>query len=620
MAKIDEVYENKCNLAQSSLMRGLVTPSTPENSIVWTEEGLKATIEALQAEVYDLRYIITEIQNRGLRQDIIPAPDVDASTFYETASDGTLRAGVDVVVEGDGLVEVAMLEDPTIEYASADATVDEANPTTPYDTTMRAGLDASGNESRALLAFSWGTYNPGTSITGLWAASPILALVRLHKNGTEDDALDLQIFPMDKDASWSESTVTWNSKPDNEETALDLRANNTDADYSYFDITPYIRRAREMRDGSWTGSPPGFTILALGPDLVNGNNVTWDYRGSGTNDYKPQLWIWERAYKSQILGSATKEAKFYGQAGGTYYITYRYIDANNNPGAWAIPVKVTLPSEGATPSAPSISASRLKFDALVLLKVTYASPPADFSHYEIQEAYDSGTATGVVIKTRNDRFVFQSPTSAYQNLKYRVRAVTRSGKTSSYSSYSQVSSISQGTVGGPASSKLMLQTTDALMEVGSGGYLKVRQTSTGTAYRVLRDVNKDLDPDNITAKVASANSDSTGTTTSKAYVDRHSISLTPPGSGTALVLLVAKATMYKNTGSDIKITFKVDGSTTNDEEAYSADAQAETASIMRVVQVSAGSSHTFKLCYKSGDGGTVAIYRSCIYAIDLGRL
>ncbi|MEW6555071.1 MAG: DNRLRE domain-containing protein [Actinomycetota bacterium] len=615
----DRVFANRISLNRL----GRVARSTvSESQVAWDEEGVKALVQELQNEVYDLRQLLTEMQSRGLRQDIIAAPDVDASTFYETASDGALRAGVDVVVEGEGLVEVAMLEAPTIAYASADATVDEANPTTPYDTTMKAGLDASGNEYRALLAFAWGTYNPGTEISGLWAASPILALVRLHKNGTEDDALDLKIFPMDKAASWSESTVTWNTKPADEENALDHRANDTAADYSYFDITPYIRRAREMRDGSWSGSPPGLSILATGPDLADGNAVTWDYRGSGTDDYKPQLWYWEKAYKSQILGSATKEAKFYGKPGGEYYITFRYIDANNNPGKWAIPVKVTLPSQGATPSAPAaaptINATNLSNMKEIVLSTTI---PVDFDCYEVQ-LYDQTSTT--TIKTRADRFmhVFSSGSSGL-TWQVRYRYVTRSGKTSNWSSW---------TTGFTINNELKIQRAAAAdgvahILIDADGHTHLKHTSgsssntydyvEGQGWLLCHKLIKDIAYSYIEQKAAQDSDATVTNTTSTSYVSRGGVSLTPAGSsGTARVLVIATL----GVAGPIRLRLQA-GSTNIAQVDYGDDSSGySTVTLVGLADVAAGSATSFNVDYKSVTGAQVTVHKHDIVAVQIGMV
>jgi len=83
-----------------------------EHTMVWAgdESGLLTRLEELERKVAVLEAVAGAPGITG--QDILPAPEIDAETFYETASDGTLRAGVLVTVSGNQLVEVVMLGSP----------------------------------------------------------------------------------------------------------------------------------------------------------------------------------------------------------------------------------------------------------------------------------------------------------------------------------------------------------------------------------------------------------------------------------------------------------------------------------------------------------------------------
>lgn len=627
MAKIDEVFENKCNLGQTSLLRGLVTPSTPENNIVWNEGGMREILQELQAEVYDLRTLLTEIQSRGLRQDIIAAPDVDASTFYETASDGALRAGVDVVVEGDGLVEVAMLEAPTIYYADNDTYINEYAPTTNYDTTnLRIGLTSGSLQLQSLIGFPWGTYNPGTEISGLWAAEPILALIKLTKDNNLDYEMNVEIYPIDKYASaWDEATVTWATRPAMEETPLD-KIHNVDVDtVHYWDVAPYIKRIRETRDGSWTGTPRGFYLKA-GATAAANDRVTFYDKETGTTEQDPQMLVWEKAYKSQVLGSATKEAKFYGKAGAIYYITYRYIDGNNNPGKWSIPVQVTLPSQGDTPSAPAsaptIQATNFSNVKTIILPTTR---PVDFDCYEVDVNY---TTVHEIFRTTSNRFdyTFESGSSG-RTYHVAYRYITRSGKGSAWSDWSSFFTINN---------ELKLQRAEfadgqANILIDSNGDIHLKHTSGSSsrtydynesqAWLILQNHIRSVSLNNLQRLYLTAANIGTSTiyTTSTSYVTAVSRTFTPDGAGTATMLILAQVSVFKNAGSGVHLTLRIDSTDFAAELGYSAAATAETLMFYAVVNVSAGSEHTAYLRWRSANGGSVAMYWGMIHILDLGR-
>jgi hypothetical protein len=617
----DSIFRNKLSRPST---RPMLAGGGGERSIVWSssDTGLLKRLEALELEVAQLRSRVSPPKYYP-PVDLDPDPGVAATTGYELASDGTLRAYVEVTVSGTGLYEVALLGAPEIVYATKDAYVDEANPATVSGTgsVLIAGCEGDGHAFRTWLQFDWGTWPDG-----LWQADPMLAEVRLAKLGSNDDAIELSLDYEDlSGGDWDESTLTWNNQPDLGRSVTSL-LNTTGTDYNWFEARNLFYLLREVKSGSWTGTPYGMAVVA-DRESEDVGLVDWiSLEGAATDDEKPQLWYWGQAEKSQLMGGTVKTSRLYGKPGGTYYLVHRMLSKDNVPGRWSDPVEITLPSEGATPSKP---AAATKTDTLIshlkIISLT-TSVPTDFSHYHVYIKETNEPAV-TEFNTRVDRFQHWFPFDYAHGGDYEVKykIVTRSGVESDYSnnlSFSVTSNL-----------KLQSPNGDAWLSLidSSGLGATVLQLAGNVAdfivsgddgdYTVRTDKVKTITHDNILHSCGQATNDSSQSTTSTSWTDRTtgSITLTPPGTGNAYYLLIGKFTLFKDGANEIKVTFKVDGTETNSEEGYSASGAAETLTIGRRVAVTAGSSHTFKLCFKSGDGGSATVYRSNIIAIHLGN-
>ncbi len=608
----DAIFRNRIKqpLSRPMLAQG------GEQTIVWSADasGVLTRLEEMERYVEQLQSRIDSLEYMAASRsvDLIPGP-VDAGTFYELSSDGTLRAGLSVSVPPGGMFEIALFPEPGVKLSAADAYVDEGNPDVNHETDSLTV----GNETdlkRSLVKVAADSYPDG-----YWDM-PVIALLRLALFGTPDEQT---LFCRCVTEDWEEDLVTWNAQPEAEDQVIDSHFVDETDTHAHFDVRPFLHRLRRLADEGNDLDFYGFRVEA-DEEREEGEVIFYSREGAPDDDSKPQLLYWFASETSKVAQGGTKENRLYGKPGGVYWFAYRMMDANNNPSAWSVPVKVTLPSVGDIPSAPgsapTIESTNFSNQKTIVLSTTR---PVDFSHYELEIKYST---TSEYIQTASDRltYIFNSGSSG-RTYNIRYRYVTRSGRTSNWSSWSSNIVINNELSIMRASG----DTGTAYIKIDSDGDIRLYHFSGSSsntydyvesqARLICHKVIKDISTNYIAAKYASASSDTAGSTTSKDYVDRHSISLTPPGSGTALILLIAKTTVHKNLGSDIKLTFKSDGSTTNDEEAYSASAQAETVTLVRMVTVKAGSSHTFKLCYKSGDGGTVTVYRSNMYAIDLGR-
>jgi len=614
------IFVNRVNLTPPGRARA---SCVSERNIVWSEGGVAAAVRELQAEVADLKRRVAAIEGAPTSRDLVPAAEVDATAFYELASDGTLRAGVDVTVEGGGLFEVALLDEPTVVTATKDAMVRQDLPNNNYNYLV-AGVPAANAAHRGWMQFPWGTWPD----TGLWAARPILAFLRLAKTGDYNtDGVEVALRAEDPDGGdWGETTITWNNQPALEgmDCVLDCVVNKESDVVHYWDVTGYIHRVRELRRGSWDGTPYGLVICARDESQVKGR-VRYYTRHDSNPTRRPQIWYWERVVKSHMLGGAVRTARIYGTPGQTYYLVYRQYDENNNAGKWSWPVAVTLPSQGAAPAKPSTpSKVDTQISNLKYLVFT-TNVPVDFAHFRVY-IYEEGTAQTVEFNTRVDRLLHWFPSlvamggSSYK-VKYKV--VTRSGAESPYSDELSFTTDPVTTLYSPDGGswlRLYNELSDATVKVdGSLGDL-MAQGSEGT-YQILTARPKSVPFGIIQASCGQASYDTEQSTTSTSWVDRTggSITLTPPGSGNAYYLLIARVTCYRDAASSMKLTFKVDGSVTNDEEGYSASATAETVTIVRRVSVTAGTSHTFKLCFASGNGGNCRVYKHNFVALHLGN-
>jgi hypothetical protein len=615
------VYVNRVNLTPPGKARA---SSVSESNITWADGGILSIVQELQARVEDLQGRLAAIEGQSGWRDLIPAAEIDADTFYELASDGTLRAGVDVAVEGSGLFEVALLGAPTVVTASKDATIRQDQPNNNDSYVLDVGVPVVGAAHRGWMQCPWGTW-PGT---GLWAAQPVLAVLRLVKSGYYNtDGVEVVLRAEDPDGGdWGETAINWNNQPSLEgmDRVIDCVVNAESDTVHYWDLTPFVYRAREARSGPWGGTPYGLVICQRDEGQAKGR-VRYYTRHDSNPANRPQIWYWERVVKSQVLGGAVKTARIYGTPGQTYYLVYRQYDENNNAGRWSWPVAVTLPSQGAAPAKPSTPAkvdtqiSNLKYVVLT------TNVPPDFAHFHVH-IYEEGTAQTTEFNTRVDRLLHWFPSlvamggSSYK-VKYKI--VTRSGAESPYSNVLSFTTEPVTTLYSPDGGswlQLYNELSDATIRVdGSLGNMTA-QGSEGT-YQILTARPKSVGYHVLDASCGQASYDTTQTTTSTSWVDRTggSITLTPPGTGNAYYLLVGKMTVFKDGADAIKMTFKVDGTATNDEEAYSASSTAETVAFVRRVAVTAGSSHTFKLCFRSNNGGSCTVYRSNIIALHLGN-
>ena len=613
----DNIFRNRINLpvARPMLAQG------GEQTIVWSADpsGLLKRLEEAERYIGQLESRIANLEHLAASRsmDLQPGP-VDATTFYEMASDGTLRAGINVSVPAGGLFEIALFPEPTVKLATADAEVREDMPNTNYGSgnSLAAFNGAAGSTRRALLKIAADNYPDG-----YWDM-PVIALLRLRLYGTPNEQT---VYCRAVTGDWAEGTVTWNNQPEAEGQVLDSEFVEATDTYSWFDVKPFLHRLRRRYDENNALAFFGFRIE---PDESKQEGaVTWYSReGAPDDDSKPQLLYWFAPETSKICQGGTKENRLYGKPGGTYWFAYRMMDANNNPSNWSMPVRVDqLPSQGAEPAAPDTPV--LEPTSIRNMKIIYigGAVPVDFDYYQIR--INTGS-TDKYFKSRSDRFLYTFLRSSYegdQTFRVYARVVTRSGKTSPWSGYATFTAVGDGRYyceDGPSNS------TGGFLEIRPGGSIVAHHPQggclyeriSGDYYRVLKDDDKDIEMNNIKANVVMRSSDTQASTTSQNYVTRDSFQLTPPGSGTALVLLLARATVFRNTADAIRLTFKVDNEYTNAEEAYSASAQAETVTIARVVQVTAGTYHDFYFCFKSGNGGQVIIYRSFFCAIDLGRL
>jgi len=150
----------------------------------------------------------------------------------------------------------------------------------------------------------------------------------------------------------------------------------------------------------------------------------------------------------------------------------------------------------------------------------------------------------------------------------------------------------------------------------------VTQTDTRYTHTLEKSVTRQALTD---LSIGGGFSSSPSSTTNNTWVSRASFSVSPSGSGTAALLIIGYATIWSG-GTDRLITLALGTSTSNlfdndSERAYQCGSYAETVPIFSYAQVTAGSSTTIYLYYKSSvSGSQVTIYRHNIKIIDLGRV
>lgn len=553
----------------------LGTPIVVESSIIRSEGGILGRLEELAQEVESLRAEVERLRSRG--PDLIGEPEIDAYTFTELASDGTLLSGVEVVLEGDNTVEVGFLGDPATSTVTKDSYVDIFYPDSNYgsSTTLKACNTANGVRwCSAFIYHAWGSYPTG----GLWVENIVLAFLKItYSNWSGDDDTQLLVYPV-KD-NWDENTITWNNQPSvwSATPIATKKIKKTGWDYNttFIDITDHLYQARYAKESGIIPWPNGYRIDATSPIF------TVDILSRGVSDInsRPVLLFWRKWENMVILGGQNRRVKIYGVPGKTYYLVYRFLGPDNKPGPWSDPVVVTLPASGSAPATPTVSVSWAEATARAAnITITGTGVmPVDFDKFEI-EVYDESNNYVTTLTIRSNRFVILLPTPAIR-YKFRARSLTRSGAASSWSSLVQLPSVPQATI--------------------SPRYFSLICAATHF-------------------------STSPTTTTSTGWVERGSVTYTPPGTGTARLIVIGYVTIFKNVADriDVAVRYSYGGNQyyPDTQLAQSQTTVAETCPIFSWLDVPAGQPITISLMYRSNNGGSVTFYRHSFGVFDVGRL
>jgi len=619
MAEIEQFFETRLNDTLSPVKAGLLRPAIDEDHVVKADEGLLKRLQELETEIINLRKDINGLLTRG--PDLVEIPEIDASTFYEIRTDGTLAAGISVNIESNNLVEVALLESPNIMEVTKDSYVDSVNPNNNYGTSNQLLIypDTSSPEW-AVIQHSWGEYPSG----GLWANDPILALLQIYINysGSQNR---ITAWPIVTD--WGETTITWNNKPPIwrnikiAEVVVEKLTETGQYIPYYLDVTDYIKLAKDAKSKQIIYWPHGYYLKSTKPASL----ILCSREFS--SQYAPRLLYWTSIYKNIILGPSNRNGKIYGTPGGNYWLTYRVFDKDNRPGSWALPIQITLPSTGPkppTPSAPTIIDTVINNMKIIALD---PNRPADFGHYKV-EIYN--TTNGVVestIKTANDRIlhVFGLGQTSGKNYQVRYRVVSRTGQESDQASSSTIYIPINLWLFRPDLSDAGKIGIDENGEIhlyhASGSSARTYDYVENQAALVLRDAFKSIAPYNISQLQLGAHAITTQTTTtSTSYTDLFSVTATPNGTGNARILLVCYVTAWKGSNDNIKFQFVVDGSGSG-ERAFSQASAAETIMFFWTYgNISAGTSHNFKVQWMTSNGQTAYCYYGLFVVLDLGRV
>ena len=608
----DNIFRNRINLpiARPLLAQG------GEQTIVWSAEasGLLARLEKLEQDNQQLQSRIATLEHLAANHSVdqIPGP-VDATTFYETASDGTLRAGINVSVPSRGMFEVALFPEPTVKLATTDAIVDEDDPDGNYGSTsdLQVSNAASGQLTRSFVKVAADSYPDG-----YWDM-PVIALLRLRLYGTPNEQ---QIFLRAITEDWAEETITWDNQPEVEDQVLDSEFVEEADTYSWFDVKPFLHRLRRRYDENNALAFFGFRIE---PDESKQEGaVTWYSReGAPDDDSKPQLLYWFAPETSKICQGGTIENRLYGRPGGTYWFAYRMLDANNNPSAWSMPHQITLPSQGDTPpppsSAPTIAATNFSNVKTIILDTNV---PPDFAAYEVELKYDT---TSEYLKTTANRFEYTfSSGSSSRTYFVRYRYVTRSGQVSSWgpwSSYIWILNelkIQRAEMTDEPAYILIDSDGDIHLKHFFGSSSKTYDYEQGIALPILHNVIKGVSPNNIAAGHNQVIAAGPWSTSNTYYTYLNHLGYTPPGSGTALFLFMVLLACSPNGGR-----FRIQMNDTVYIAEYGADTgQYTTIPLYCLMAGAAGTQHLFKVFYRSSTGATVTVYQLVMLMFDLGRL
>jgi hypothetical protein len=574
-------------------------------SIVTQDAGLLARIEELERKVAVLE---SGLAMRGTGSDLIPSQEVDAETFYETASDGTLRAGVAITIDTDKAVEVVLLDDTdkVTFVISHDAYVDAGNPDSNYGTSTELWVQGLTPVRWTYCYHVWGGYPS----SGLWAADIVAAWLAVYCDYTIlTDTFSVDIVSCDP---FVETTITWNRKPVDlpYKPALIDRL-TIDPDYTgwlYLDVTNYIWRCKQIR-----AHYPNHLAYCLRPTYGYGGAVRFQSR-EATNP--PKLIYWTKTYQSRIITPRMRTVNLYGRPGGTYWLTYRFLDENNVPGKWAPPVQITLPSQGEVPSAPTLAYDYVDDTCTSAILTISLTPPADFSHFTIEERWITNDVLCRTFRVDANTLVF--PIDAPGAYKYRAKTVTRSGLESPWSAYVQAPEASTYRVIGPSTQKIELDSSENIvLDVSELGEAYWQKFGVGQ-YRLLKAKSADVPNNALYALVRGADYWTTDrTTTSTVYVNLANVAYTPPGTGTARIFLIA--TFLVNRGSNTRVTFRWGYDTAYTSVMGWWEEGPASITLTYYFDVPAGTSHTFRLQWATSNGLLAMSNFGLLQVIDVGR-
>ena len=457
--------------------------------------------------------------------------------------------------------------------------IDSEHPNTNYGTatTFKVSKGAA-YECRGLVKHTWGP-GWGEEGVGLWNASVIVAWLRFYiQTAPAEDIVLLVRGPLV--AGWDEATVTWNNAPsldpDYKELRVEIPAGTTG--WVYVDIRDYLYLMRSWRVTEEIHPEYGYLL-----QLENTGSVEFRSDEYSDANYRPEMLYWSQTAHNVLLGGANRTTKLYGLPGSDYWLTYRILDADNRPGRWAPPVMVTLPSQGATPNAPSSAPTITGTNLENVKRITMTtSTPLDFSHYEV-DIYDVTGGTHTYLQTTAN--ILDHIFAAGQtNLSYQVRYrfVTRSGVTSGWSPYCAAFTIyrrlrlyrADQTEGGP------------YIEIDSDSHIRLFHPSGSSSitydyeesqpWAVARKKSGDIPREADYSKVA-ATSWCNGSSTNQTiwWVTFWEALYYPPGSGNVALLLLITIQAW-HSGANTVHKFRVMGDTTQlwyGEKQYGGGAQ-----------------------------------------------
>lgn len=632
MAGFDEYRISRVNAAPT---RPMTSRPNSERAIIYTEEsaGMLVQVEALQQELAALtsRIAALETEFSTLSPDLMPGP-MDVATMFELSSDGTLRAAVRVTTPGDQMLELALFPVATSNTCTKDSYVQASNPGTNYDGgDLVAGNDLGNGAKRVLLDITHDTYAFGPPVTasGYWGVPPI-ALLRLAYKGTPTE-LALKCYALAYDsAEWTEAAVTWANQPAAEADSADAIFVSADDTYAYFNLAPYFARRRAHADASGTTTLNGFMIAAADEAGDLGEVTFYSKENAVSAAQKPHLLTWESPETSKVAGVGVRESRLYGKPGGEYLFMYRALDANNNASRWSLPVSVTLPSQGDTPAAPTLAVVEASLNDTVELAVTYTRP-LDFDHFEIDV---SGAATAT-IKTTQDRLQYwcRVVTTEYS---FKVRAVTRSGQTSAWSTPAtyHYDNVRIGVYG--SGSYLLFNPTAGPQLVSPTGNIGVYDsqwiqgmapllvdTGSGPGFQRLLVRAIECEASDL-YRTATVNYTAT---TYRTYKRTSGLWLYDTNDDQALVLVFAMIGLSTAAGDGARLALYRDGDNALDaaengtvlyNEYGTDDDGYTTQTLLCLAAVSTPASHTFSIAVRSVGGGTVTVNRAYIGVLQLG--